>query len=76
VNGDRPIQSPGWKLPVFIQEDGSWEKWSGPIRGEERGRSSGSQEGVCSWWGEVSKSLSTIGVINLKLLLLPFEEVY
>jgi hypothetical protein len=36
----------GWKLPVFIREEGSWEKWSGPIRGEGRGRSSGSQEGV------------------------------
>jgi hypothetical protein len=26
------------------------ERWSGPIGGEGRGRSSGSQEGVWSWW--------------------------
>jgi hypothetical protein len=45
VNGDR------LEIPVFIREEGSWEKWSGPIRGEGRGRSSGSQEGVWSWWG-------------------------
>jgi hypothetical protein len=33
------------------------ERWSGPIRGEGRGRSSGSQEGAWSWWvGEVYKS--------------------
>jgi hypothetical protein len=27
----------GWKLPVFIREEVSWGKWSGPIRGEGRG---------------------------------------
>jgi hypothetical protein len=33
------------------------EKWSGPIRGEGRGRSSGSQEDVWSWLvGKVYKS--------------------
>jgi hypothetical protein len=50
VNGDR------LEL-VFIREEGSWEKWSGPIRGEGWGRSSESQEGMCLWWGGgVSKS--------------------
>jgi hypothetical protein len=34
----------GWKLPIFIWEEGSWEKWSRPIRGEGRGRSSGNNK--------------------------------